>query len=55
MAQICVCDGQIYDENTKEYLNVDYFLKRNDLPGVRPFSRKDMPEKIFNFTTSMQP
>ena len=51
-AQICVCDGQIYDENTKEYLNVDYFLKRNDLPGVRPFSRKDMPEKIFNFTTS---
>ena len=28
-AQICVCDGQIYDENTKEYLNVDYLLKRN--------------------------
>ena len=25
-AQICVCDGQIYDENSKDYLNVDYFL-----------------------------
>lgn len=51
-AQVCVCNGRIYDENTKEYRQVDYFLKKNDLPKVRPFSRKDMPDKIFNFTTA---
>ncbi|MDO5424157.1 MAG: glycosyltransferase [Eubacteriales bacterium] len=51
-AQICVCDGRIYDDNTKEYHSVDYLLKQNDIPQIRPFSWQDMPEKIFNFTTS---
>ena len=47
-AQVCVCNGRIYDENTKEYRQVDYFLKKNDLPKVRPFSRKvKCPDKNF--------
>ncbi len=45
-------DGQIYDENTKEYQTRGLFLKKMTFRKYARFPESDMPEKIFNFTTS---
>ena len=47
-AQICICNGQIYEDNTGKYRSVRHYIVEGNLPKARPFSRKDIPEKILN-------
>lgn len=53
-ADICVCDAVQFKTGEEDILltNVRY-LKDRFLPDKTPFSIKDIPEYIFNFTTSV--
>ncbi len=46
-ADICVCDGDCYNERKGENEGVDYFLIREYLPPRMPFCIEDCPNYIF--------
>ena len=48
-AQICVCGGSVFCEDTGKTERQSHYLKMGDVPARRPFSWDDIPEKIFNF------
>lgn len=52
-ADICVSGARRFDEATKEYLYANVYLKKKYLPEQVPFSKKDMPQYIFNFATNV--
>lgn len=52
-ADICVCDALQYDNITKEKMRGPKYLNMEYLPKKSCFSKKDIPDKIFNFTTDV--
>jgi len=51
-ADICICRGRIYDEINKRIISANHLLNTTMIPEKVPFSWHDMPDKIFNFTSS---
>lgn len=47
-ADICLCDAYNYIEKEDKILISDEFVKYGILPEETPFSRNDIPDKIFN-------
>ncbi len=47
-ADICICDAYKYYTELGKSLCSDDFVKYGNLPEVTPFSKKDIPDKIFN-------
>ncbi len=48
-AEIVVCDADEYMEDTETY-SYPLYIKYHELPEARPFSRKDIGDKIFDFS-----
>ena len=51
-ADVCICDADQYDDESGQILKKSY-LNMERIPDERPFSRKDNPQYIFNFTTDV--
>lgn len=47
-AQICLCSGRIYNEESKEFINASYYLNKKYLPEAVPFSANDIAECLFS-------
>ena len=52
-ADICICDANQMDYNTEEVIVRNIYLQKQYLPENRPFSKTDIPENIFRFTTNV--
>lgn len=52
-ADICVCGAHRYDEEAGDYLRTNVYLKSEYLPQKETFSKKDIPQYIFNFATNV--
>lgn len=50
-AQICLCSGRTFHENTGEIQHVKYYLNTDFLPEKTPFSAIDIKQRIFNAIT----
>lgn len=50
-ADIGVCGGRMYDEETEEVLTIREYLDSENLPEDSSFSYRDLPKKIYNFTS----
>ncbi len=50
-AEICVCGGSTFLDDTGEEIPSGVYLKSSLLPRKRPFNIQDMPEHILDFTT----
>ena len=47
-AEICLIACDEFDDNEKIYIESPLYLRTWEMPGYRPFSSKDIPDKIFN-------
>ena len=52
-ADISVCDIRKWDDNTDMYVLSSNYLRKEFMPEQVPFSVKDIPQYIFNFTTNI--
>ena len=52
-ADICVCNADQYDTEKDEYISKPQYLRMKDIPEARPFSRKEIGNRILYFTTSV--
>lgn len=50
-ADICICGGKVFDEQTGKYTIAKHFLNTAMVPVEVPFSNQDIAKKIFNFTS----
>ena len=48
-AEITIFRGNRYDDTLETYIQMDYSIKKRQLPDKNPFSWKDMPGHIFTF------
>lgn len=46
-AQVCLCSGRTYDENSDEFKPANHYLEIGFLPEKTPFSAMDAADKIF--------
>ncbi len=51
-AELCVCSAKRMDNETGLTYKSGVYLVKNMLPQERPFSKKEIPQYIFNFTTN---
>lgn len=47
-AQVCLCSGKAYDEQTGEYTYLKHYLNMAYMPKETPFSSYDIKGRIFN-------
>lgn len=52
-ADICVCGGKKYNEETGATFETSIYLEKKWLPENKPFSRENMPSHIFSFATNV--
>lgn len=52
-AQICICDGDKYDEKEDVQYPTDEYLIRRRLPEADPFSREDIGKYLYNFASNV--
>lgn len=52
-AEIGVCGGKRLDDETGRIYATGAYLVKKMLPSKRPFSKKEIPQYIFNFTTNV--
>ncbi len=48
-ADVTIFRGDRYDDTLENYIQMDYSIKRGQLPGKNPFCWRDMPDRIFTF------
>lgn len=51
-ADICICEANHLNNETKELISAPPFIKNNFLPTNDCFSKKDIPDHILNFTST---
>lgn len=52
-ADICICPADYYDNNTEKVLKNNVYIKYDMIPEKTPFSRKDVENVLFNFSTNV--
>lgn len=52
-ADLCVCDIRKWDHTTDRYVLPSNYLRKEYMPETVPFSKEDIPQYIFNFTTNI--
>lgn len=52
-AELCICGGNRMDHATGVKYRSGVYVVEKMLPEERPFSRKEIPQYIFNFTTNV--
>lgn len=52
-ADLCVCDIRKWDHTTDRYVLPSNYLRKEYMPEKVPFSKEDIPQYIFNFTTNI--
>lgn len=52
-ADMCVCDIRKWDSEADKYVLPSNYLRKEFMPEQVPFSVKDIPQYIFNFTTNI--
>lgn len=52
-AELCVCGAKRMDNETGVTYKSGVYVVKKMLPQVRPFSKKEIPQYIFNFTTNV--
>lgn len=52
-ADLCVCDIRKWDHTMDRYVLPSNYLRKEYMPEKVPFSKEDIPQYIFNFTTNI--